>query len=117
MPGTARDYGLLVRGRVDERKDPRKSTRAAAAYLNDLTFEFGGGSLLLALAGYNRGQNAVRSALKRLEDPFSDRSYWRLVEQGLLPRETALYVARFMSAAVAGEAGLPSRRALEAAGY
>ena len=31
-------------------------------------------------SGYNRGENAVRRALKRLDDPFSDRSYWKLVE-------------------------------------
>ncbi len=117
MPATARQYGLKVGGGVDERRDNVKATRAAARYLRDLTFEFGGDALLLALAGYNRGENAVRRALKRLDDPFSDRSYWKLVEEDLLPGETAQYVPRFMAAAVAGEAGLPPRRVLAAAGY
>ena len=85
-------------------------------YYRATAFEFGGDALLLALASYNRGENGVRRALKKLDDPFSDRSYWRLVEEGLLPEETALYVARFVAAAVAGEAGLPSRRTLDAAG-
>ena len=117
MPGTARDYGLRVGGAVDERMDPRKSTRAAARYLRALAFEFGGESLMLVLASYNRGENAVRRALKRLENPYSDRSYWALVEAGYLPDETAQYVSRFVAAAVAGEAGVPGEGVLRAAGY
>jgi len=117
VPGTARQYGLHVGPDRDDRRDPERSTRAAARYLRDLAFEFGGDALLLALAGYNRGENGVRRALKRLDDPFSDRSYWRLVERGLLPTETSLYVTRFLAAAVSGEAGLPDREVLERAGY
>jgi hypothetical protein len=117
MPPTARHYGLAVGKGLDERRDVEKSTRAAARYLRDLVFEFGGNSLLLALAGYNRGENGVRRALKRLDDPFSDRSYWRLVEADLLPEETAQYVTRFMAAAVAGEGGLPRQEVMAEAGF
>jgi len=117
MPGTARAYGLRVAGGHDDREDPVVSTQAAARYLRDLAFEFGGDALMLALASYNRGENGVRRALKKLDDPFSDRSYWRLVEEGLLPVETSRYVTRFVAAAVAGEGGLPSREKLEEAGY
>jgi hypothetical protein len=117
MPGTARDYGLVVAGSTDERYDTAKSTRAAARYLNDLAMEFGGDALLLALASYNRGENAVRRALRKLGDPWSDRTYWALVEARYLPKETAQYVTRFVAAAVAGEAGLPSEEVLRAAGY
>lgn len=117
MPGTARDYGLRVGGASDERGDPLRATTAAARYLRSLAFEFGGESLMLVLASYNRGENAVRRSLKRLEDPYSDRSYWALVEAGLLPAETADYVTRFVAAAVAGEAGIPSEAVLADAGY
>jgi membrane-bound lytic murein transglycosylase D len=117
MPGTAKHYGLAVGGSNDERKDGARSTRAAARYLRDLAFEFGGDDLLLALASYNRGENGVRRALKQLDDPFSDRSYWKLVEERKLPEETALYVTRFIAAAVAGEGGLPSDSALREAGF
>jgi len=117
MPATGKHYGLQVGSGRDDRIDNVKATRAAAHYLRDLTFEFGGDDLLLSLASYNRGENGVRRALKRLDDPFSDRSYWRLVEQGLLPEETAKYVPRFIAAAVAGEAGLPDVEVLRAAGY
>jgi membrane-bound lytic murein transglycosylase D len=117
MPGTARQYGMKVTASRDDRRDPQRSTQAAARYLRDLAFEFGGDALLLALASYNRGENGVRRALKKLDDPFSDRSYWRLVEEGLLPVETSRYVTRFVAAAVAGEAGLPDRSDLERAGF
>jgi hypothetical protein len=117
MPGTARDYGLVIDGVTDERYDAAKSTRAAARYLNDLAMEFGGDALLLALASYNRGENAVRRALRKLADPWSDRTYWALVEARYLPKETAQYVTRFVAAAIAGEAGLPSEEVLSAAGY
>ncbi len=117
IPGTAKRYGLKVSQTRDDRLDVAKSTRAAAGYLNDLAMEFGGDALLLALASYNRGENGVRRALKTLPDPFADRSYWKLVDEGLLPAETALYVTRFISAAVAGEAGLPAHERLVEAGY
>lgn len=117
MPGTARDYGLRVGGAGDERSDPRRSTTAAARYLRSLAFEFGGESLMLVLASYNHGENAVRRALKKLDDPYADRSYWVLVKAGYLPPETADYVERYVAAAVAGEAGVPSEAVLAAAGY
>jgi membrane-bound lytic murein transglycosylase D len=112
MPGTARGYGLKVDSSVDERTDPRKATRAAARYLRDLAFEFGGDALLLAIASYNKGENGIRRALKKLDDPRTDRSYWTLAQRGLLPDETRDYVPRFVAAAVLGEAGLPSPEVL-----
>lgn len=107
MPATGRAYGLKVTSRVDERTEPRKSTRAAARYLRDLAFEFGGDALLLAIASYNKGENGIRRALKRLDDPRTDRSYWTLVERKLLPKETEDYVPRLVAAAIMGEAGIP----------
>jgi hypothetical protein len=108
MPATARAYGLRVSSRVDERTDPKKSTKAAAHYLRDLAFEFGGDALLLAIASYNKGENGMRRALKKLDDPRTDRNYWVLVERNLIPRETRDYVPRLVAAAVMGEAGVPS---------
>lgn len=108
MPATARAYGLRVSSRVDERTDPKKSTEAAAHYLRDLAFEFGGDALLLAIASYNKGENGMRRALKKLDDPRTDRNYWVLVERNLIPRETRDYVPRLVAAAVMGEAGVPS---------
>ncbi len=66
---------------------------------------------------YDPGDNGVRRVLKPLDDPFSDRSDWWLVEEGLWPAETADSVPRFMAEAVAGEGGLPLLEVLSAAGY
>ena len=113
MPSTARAYGLRIGDGVDERTDPQKSTRAAARYLNHLAFEFGDDAMLLAIASYNKGENGVRRALKKLDDPRTDRSYWTLVEHNLLPKETQEYVPRLIAAAVLGEAGLPPRHVIQ----
>ena len=114
MPGTARDYKLQIGAGRDERTDPRKSTRAAARYLNALAFEFGGDALLLAIAAYNKGENGVRAALKKGRDPRTERSYFKLVERKLLPLETERYVPRFVAAAILGEAGVPAADLLPA---
>lgn len=117
VPDTARRYGLVVNGTVDERVDPGKATAAAAEYLRDLALEFGGDSLLLAMAGYNKGENGVRAALRKLEDPFADRSYWVLCKKQLLPAETREYAARIFAQAVGGEGGVPPESVLERAGF
>jgi hypothetical protein len=112
IPSTAQRYGLVVTGSVDDRLDPAKSTHAAARYLNDLAFEFGDEALLLAVASYNKGENGIRGALRKLDDPRTERSYWVLAERGLLPDETRDYVPRLIAAAVLGEAGMPSDEAV-----
>ncbi len=89
MPDTAREYGLRVDWWVDERADPERATRAAAAYLRDLYRQFGDWSL--ALAAYNCGPGRVARAL--VESGAS--SFWELLEQAAVPKETRGYVPTF----------------------
>jgi membrane-bound lytic murein transglycosylase D len=90
--GTAVRYGLKVDRYVDERRDPIKSTRAAAAYLNDLYKMFG--SWPLALASYNCGEGNVARAVSRR----GTEDFWELRKSRSLPTETMEYVPKFLAA-------------------
>jgi membrane-bound lytic murein transglycosylase D len=94
IKGTAQRYGLRVNGWVDERRDPEKSTRAAARYLKDLHRQFG--CWYLAAAGYNAGEKRVEGALGRQKG----QSFWDLAQNGFLPRETCNYVPQLIAAAL-----------------
>ena len=95
MKPTAKFYGLRVDSWVDERRDPVKSTMAAAQYLRDLYHLFG--SWPLAMAAYNAGEGKVGRSMARLKDKDSD--FWALVDTKLLRAETREYVPRFVAAA------------------
>lgn len=87
LRGTARLFGLDVNQWVDERKDPEKSSVAAARYLKHLYATFG--DWPLALASYNAGEGTVLRAIKRQ----GTTNYWDLK----LPRQTEDYVPQFMA--------------------
>jgi membrane-bound lytic murein transglycosylase D len=92
MAGTARDLGLKVNGRTDERVSYYKSTRAAAKYLRDLHNEFK--DWLLVLAAYNAGPLPVYKAIHRSHS----RDFWAL--ERYLPKETRGHVRHFIATAV-----------------
>ncbi len=94
MVPTGREYGLVTDTWIDERKDPVKSTYAAAAHLKDLYNRFG--SWPLVLASYNAGMGTVQSVVRRTR---SD-DYWDLSASRLLRRETRRYVPQYLAALV-----------------
>ena len=89
MPYTARDYGLVVNGNLDERRDYYKSTHAAARYLLSLYRQMH--DWLLVMAAYNGGPGRVYSAIKK----SGSNDFWRL--QYYLPEESRTYVKRFIA--------------------
>lgn len=94
MKGTGKLYGLRIDHYVDERRDPIKSTVAAARYLRDLYDLFG--AWPLAMAAYNAGEGKVLRALHKAQaESFSEISRTKLIR-----RETKQYVPRIMAATI-----------------
>lgn len=91
MLPTAKRYGLEVNSLVDERRDPYKSSYAAAKYLRDLYRIFGDWNLVIA--AYNCGPGNVDKAIRRADGV---RDYWAIYPY--LPKETRGYVPAFIAA-------------------
>jgi membrane-bound lytic murein transglycosylase D len=91
---TGKRYGLKVDWWVDERRDPEKSTLAAAKYLKDLHEKFE--CWYLAAAGYNAGEYKIINAMRR----YRTVDFWKLAEYRYLKRETKNYVPQMIAAAL-----------------
>jgi membrane-bound lytic murein transglycosylase D len=89
MPETARDYGLTVTKKRDDRRDYKKSTHAAAKYLNDLYDIYQ--DWLLVVAAYNCGAGNVNSAIRK----SGSRNFWDM--QYYLPTESRNHVKKFIA--------------------
>ena len=94
VPSTARLYGLRIDSWLDERRDPEKSTRAAAAYLKELHGYFG--RWYLATAAYNAGQGAIDRAIQQ----SGAKDFWTLSQKAQLSEETRNFVPKFVAAAI-----------------
>ncbi len=91
MLATGKRYGLNVNSLVDERRDPVKSSYAAAHYLSDLYKVFGDWNLVIA--SYNCGPAQINKAIHRSN---GERDYWQIYPY--LPKETRGYVPAFIAA-------------------
>ncbi len=92
MAQTARRFGLTVNKWVDERRDPEKSTYAAAEYLKNLYEMFNCWNL--AAASYNAGEGKVLRAMKKA----NSQDFWEISRHRYLKRETKRYVPMFHAA-------------------
>ena len=105
MLATGKQYGLEVNSLVDERRDPIKSSYAAARYLKALYRIFGDWNLVIA--AYNCGPENINKAIRRAraasghandDTPLTaaDKDYWHIYPY--LPAETRGYVPAFIAA-------------------
>lgn len=90
MYATGKMYDLRVNSVIDDRKDPIKSSVAAARYLRDLNRIYNDWEL--ALAAYNCGPGNVNKAIRR----SGKKSFWEIYD--FLPRETRGYVPAYIAA-------------------
>jgi membrane-bound lytic murein transglycosylase D len=89
---TARRYGLVINKWVDERRDPIKSTRAAAEYLATLHDE-ARSDWRTTLVAWNNGDATIDHYLR-----LRKASYEKLMTR--LPRHTRALMNRFMAVAL-----------------
>ncbi len=98
MPRTALSFGLKIDKYVDERRDPIKSTKAAAKFLSHLHNRFG--KWYLAAIAYNCGGGRLSKGIRRagtddllvLLDP----------KKNYIPKESRLYIRKIIALALIG---------------
>jgi peptidoglycan lytic transglycosylase D len=95
ISGTGKRYDLKINDWIDERRDPIKSTVAAALYLKELYGLFNN-DWYLAAAGYNAGENKILRAISM----YDTRDFWEISKGSYLKRETKDYVPKLLAAAI-----------------
>ncbi len=93
IAATGKRMGLKQDFWVDERRDPEKSARAAARYLEELFQQTG--DWRLAWAGYNAGVNRILRAQRTGQSDF-----WTMARGRGIRKETKGYVPKLMAAAI-----------------
>lgn len=91
MYHTGKLYDMEVNSVVDDRRDPYKSTVAAARYLRDLYGVFD--DWTLAIAAYNCGPGNINKGIAR---SGGKRTFWEIYPY--LPRETRGYIPALIAA-------------------
>lgn len=94
MPGTATLLGLKVNWWYDGRRDLTASTKAALNYLAYLN-NFFNNDWLLAIAGYNCGENRVQAAVIVNQKHGRPIDFWSLSSH--LPQQTQNYVPKLLA--------------------
>jgi membrane-bound lytic murein transglycosylase D len=91
MPATGKKYGLEINSLVDERRDPIKSTHAAAKFMQALYKIFEDWNLVIA--AYNCGPGNVNKAIYKAG---GKRDFWSIYP--FLPSETRVYLPLYIAA-------------------
>ena len=98
MPGTAKRYNLKIDEYVDERRDPVKSTEAAAKHLSMLHKRFG--KWYLAAIAYNCGGGRLSRAIRKAGT--DDVAVLLDEEKKYIPKESRYYLRKIVALALIG---------------
>ncbi|MBM9519986.1 LysM peptidoglycan-binding domain-containing protein [Desulforhopalus vacuolatus] len=91
IASTGRMYNLNVTKWIDERRNVKKSTHAAASYLGDLYRDFG--DWHLAVAAYNAGPGKIHRGMRK----YGVNNFWPLAATNHLQMETKRYVPKLIA--------------------
>ncbi len=97
MPKTAKSLGLVINDYIDERRDPIKSTQAAARYLRYLYKNTG--EWYLAAMAYNCGIGRLKQAIQKAGS--SDIEVLLDENNKYLPKETREYIRMILEMSLA----------------
>ena len=92
MKPTATRFGLKMNWWLDERRDLKKSTFAAAAYCKDLRKIFRS-SWYLSISAYNMGENRLLKLIRK----YKTKNFWELSQKKDFPRETRNYIPQLLA--------------------
>ncbi len=98
MPRTAKGFGLKIDDYVDERRDPIKSTKAAAKYLSLLHERFG--KWYLAAIAYNCGGGRLAKGIRRAGT--DDLNVLLNAKKAYIPRESRRYIRKIIALSLLG---------------
>ncbi len=92
MKPTARDYGLQINKRIDERLDWKKSTVAAIKYIKWLAEIRFGGDYETAVMAYNFGVGNMEKVIRKAKTSDA----WVLINANMVPLETEEHLLKFL---------------------
>lgn len=98
MPETAKRYNLNIDEYTDERRDPIKSTEAAAKYLSSLYKRFG--KWYLAAIAYNCGGGRLSRAIQKAGT--DDIAVLLDEEKKYIPKESRYYIRKIVALSLIG---------------
>ena len=98
MPRTAKGFGLKIDDYVDERRDPIKSTKAAAKYLSHLHKRFG--KWYLAAIAYNCGGGRLAKGIRKAGT--DDLKVLLDAKKAYIPRESRRYIRKIIALTLLG---------------
>ena len=104
-PNIAKDY-VRQGESLTNLNEPKRSAEVSAAYLKEILTKFEGQDFLYAIACYGATESSageLRSRLEALGSPDERRNFWQMVKKGVVPREGAERVVRFLAAGIVGE--------------
>ncbi len=104
-PNIAKDY-VRAGESLANLSEPKRSAEVAAAYFKEISTKFPRQDFLYAIACYGMTETSagtLRSNLEALAVPEERRNFWQMVKKGIVPREGAERVVRFLAAGIVGE--------------